>query len=505
MNHLFWLGGEASFNVYQMALRKIEEFQMQHGLGARPNTGAQLRAGDDDENRDDPFNGFGDMVTLVGDVAVIQVAGMLVPQGYGEIGRWFGVTGYDEIRNAMVEVANSGLAKSVLFDVRTSGGSAAGIGEFSDFAIDFKKIMPIDSFTGVEALSAGQWIYALGNKCYASKMASVGSIGVISVYMDRSEYLKNEGIKPVVIRSGTEKALGNGLEEITPEVQAKLQARSDRYHDFFKDHMSSMRGISGAKLTDMCQGQVFFAVDAVAMGLVDEIKSFDDVVINLNARHTSTHSAPGGNMKRQLNSAGLAAVGIGTVALEAALKDPLLSTEVADEEEAKPEGDAATPPEGDAATPPEGDAATPPEGDTDPAPTAKDSGAGAQLMDRLETLMTEKAALKADVAAAAEAQAKLQEKLDAALADVASLRGVVAPLVGNLQVALGMSATTETIAAMSAGDLVKTHTSLVADMGKRYPVGPQGTRGDGSKPAEAGMQSGMQAAVQVATKLNVVK
>ena len=52
MNHLFWLGGEASFNVYQMALRKIEEFQMQHGLGARPNTGAQLRAGDDDENRD---------------------------------------------------------------------------------------------------------------------------------------------------------------------------------------------------------------------------------------------------------------------------------------------------------------------------------------------------------------------------------------------------------------------------------------------------------------------
>ena len=497
MNHLFWLGGEASFNVYQMALRKIEEFQMQHGLGARPNTGAQLRAGDDDDNRDDPFNGFGDMVTLVGDVAVIQVAGMLVPQGYGEIGRWFGITGYDEIRNAMVEVANSGLAKSVLFDVRTSGGSAAGIGEFSDFAIDFKKIMPIDSFTGVEALSAGQWIYALGNKCYASKMASVGSIGVISVYMDRSEYLKNEGIKPVVIRSGTEKALGNGLEEITPEVQAKLQARSDRYHDFFKDHMSSMRGISGAKLTDMCQGQVFFAVDAVAMGLVDEIKSFDDVVINLNARHTSTHSASGGNMKRQLNSAGLAAVGSGTVALEAALKDPLLSTEVSDEEETKPEGDDVTPPEGDDVTPPEGD--------TDPAPTAKDTGAGAQLMDRLETLMTEKVALKADVAASAAAQEKLQEKLDAALADVASLRGVVAPLVGNLQVALGMSATTETIAAMSAGDLVKTHTSLVADMGKRYPVGPQGTRGDGSKPAEAGMQSGMQAAVQVATKLNVVK
>lgn len=122
-------------------------------------------------------------------------------------------------------------------------------------------------------------------------------------------------------------------------------------------------------------------------------------------------------------------------------------------------------------------------------------------MERLESLMGEKLTLSTANAAMTQKAKDDEAKLASLAQEVMSLREIVTKTTNRMQVAMGMPSAMDSLAALSVGDLVKLHATLEGDMGKRYPTGGVGTRGNGEQESSApvGMGGVMHSALKLST------
>lgn len=111
-----------------------------------------------------------------------------------------------------------------------------------------------------------------------SKTASeVGSIGVLAMHVDASEFYKKEGLKVTIIRSeGSEdKALFNSVEPLTDAMVANVKAQLQPIKDAFIATVKAGRpGIS----KDVFTGKMYPGSEAIALGMADRIGFLGDAI-----------------------------------------------------------------------------------------------------------------------------------------------------------------------------------------------------------------------------------
>ena len=112
-----------------------------------------------------------------------------------------------------------------------------------------------------------------------SQAAEFGSIGVLMVHVDQSEALSKAGLNVRIFRAGEsiDKATINGIEPLTPELEAEIQTSLDEAMSLFKGYVK--RGRAG-KLTseDVFSGKMYNKKDAISYGLVDSAGSLADAI-----------------------------------------------------------------------------------------------------------------------------------------------------------------------------------------------------------------------------------
>ena len=239
---------------------------------------------------------FGDgeydhMMAREGNLAVIRVEGELTTKS-SWINRYLGRVSYGDIRGAVVTAVEDQDIDGIVLDMATPGGQASGIMELSDFLqqVD-KKHTPIYTYTGTSMCSGGYWLGCVGREIYASKMASVGSIGVLMVHQSYKRMMDEAGIDTTVVRSGEYKALGNPYEKLSPKAQDKIQAECNKLYDVFLEHVGEHRGMSVKSFKDKAaEGQVHMAMDAVSLGLVDKITYYDDAIKDISKKASKVSS-----------------------------------------------------------------------------------------------------------------------------------------------------------------------------------------------------------------------
>lgn len=332
-----WFGDDVSYAQYRANVERMQSAnQSDFKMGSWDEDCDQ-----EDGTADENFAGdYGYMLTKHGNVAVLQVYGELVPKE-SWYNRYFGMISYEEIRNAAITAAASGSVAGLLMDFDTGGGAVTGIGELSDFLREFdNNVMPVYSYTGANMLSAGYWLGCMGRKVFSSTMALSGSIGVITAHFSYARAMKEQGIDVTMFRQGEFKALGSPYETLDAKAKADIESRMRKFYDMFLGHVSPQRGIPIPTLLETAaEGRVFMGDDAVKVGLVDKVISFDKAVAFVanavkdtqlgSSLLSPTTMAGMTDMKRTLNAAGLAAVASG-VTMEAALVDPKLSDVVTD-------------------------------------------------------------------------------------------------------------------------------------------------------------------------------
>lgn len=180
---------------------------------------------------------------------------------------------------------------AILYKVDTPGGMVDGTQTLVDAIANSEK-RTIAFIDDGMAASAGYWIASACDEIYASHATdSIGSIGVFCTLYDFTEYLKMEGIVAHQIyapqstdKNADYKEAIKGNYEL---IQAELKVLANTF-------IKSVKKSRGDKLNldagDPFTGKMFFAPDALAIGLIDGIKSFDEVIGVADGSSSSNNS-----------------------------------------------------------------------------------------------------------------------------------------------------------------------------------------------------------------------
>ena len=450
MKTQFWMGTEDSFQAYEKAVPLAET---KH---------AEWLACCEGEDAPD----FPPLYERVGDVGVIKISGSLIP---GEAGflRYFGITGYGDIKAAVLEgIADKG-AKSLMIYSDSGGGSVAGVEDAEAFIRSASMVKPMNAFSEFSA-SAAYWLTSAAGHITAASTSINGSLGVIRVVTEYSKVYEKEGITNTVMRAGRYKALGNPYEPLSEDGKAEIQAKLDDLYQLFMGTVARNRGTT-AIIADqvMGQGREFLGKRGLDVGLVDAIGDLEDALAYAKANRTLAARKP----------ANFGASATASVAQASAMNDnaatsnPTGTTMILTPEQLAAVAAGASVEEvtGKAATPtPEEQAAADAAAQAEAQAVADATAAAAESSAEVDALKAQLAEAQAATdAAVAETQA-LAAKLEATEANLAAVTPVLQASVKNLHIALGKKVDTS---AMSVSELVAEHDSAKAAVVDKFKVG----------------------------------
>ena len=453
MHTQFWLGTEASFEVYEKALPLAQAKQ------------AEWEARTDREDDEEPD--FPPLYERMGDVGIIKIEGSLVP-GEAEWMRYFGITGYADIKAAVLEgLADKG-AKSLMIFSNSGGGSVAGVEDAESFIAQVAQHKPTSAYSEFSA-SAAYWLTSAAGHITTSPTGVNGSLGVIRVVTEYSKAFEKDGITKTVMRAGRYKALGNPFEPLSEDGKAEIQSKLDDLYQIFIDVVARNRGTT-AIIADqvMGQGREFLGKRGLEAGLVDSIGDFESGLAYARAnRKLAT--------KKTTNFAGTATASVAqaSVVADNAATTNLTGTQMhltPEQLAAIAAGASVEQVTGKAEAPTETPAvvdteAKVTESDTATTEDKPEDGADSEVVTFLKT---ELAAAQVE-SANAKAQAQtLASEVTALKADLTAVTAVVQASVQSMHVALGKKLDTTK---MSATELVAEHSSAKTAMVENFKTG----------------------------------
>ena len=453
MHTQFWLGTEASFEVYEKALPLAQAKQ------------AEWEARTDREDDEEPD--FPPLYERMGDVGIIKIEGSLVP---GEAGwmRYFGITGYADIKAAVLEgLADKG-AKSLMIFSNSGGGSVAGVEDAESFIAQVAQHKPTSAYSEFSA-SAAYWLTSAAGHITTSPTGVNGSLGVIRVVTEYSKAFEKEGVTKTVMRAGRYKALGNPFEPLSEDGKAEIQSKLDDLYQIFIDVVARNRGTTTIIADQvMGQGREFLGKRGLEAGLVDSIGDFESGLAYARAnRRLAT--------KKTTNFAGTATASVAqaSVVADNAATTNLTGTQMhltPEQLAAIAAGASVEQVTGKAEAPTETPAvvdteAKVTESDTATTEDKPEDGADSEVVTFLKT---ELAAAQVE-SANAKAQAQtLASEVTALKADLTAVTAVVQGSVQSMHVALGKKLDTTK---MSATELVAEHKSAKTAMVENFKTG----------------------------------
>ena len=244
-------------------------------------------------------DGTSSMIRSADGVAIIPVLDTLVNRGAWLDSR-SGLTSYEGIAAQLRAAGLDPDVRSVLLDISSPGGEAAGMAGLADMIRSVRQTKPVMAFVNDMAASAAYGIASAASEIVVSPTSALGSIGVVMLHADRSGELAAQGVKPTLIYAGSHKVDGNPFEPLSDAVRADLQASVDAHYNQFLDTVAQGRG---SKLTpDMAratEARTFIGAQAVAGGLADRIASFDEALTSLSEQNRPQTTRPSGRNARR--------------------------------------------------------------------------------------------------------------------------------------------------------------------------------------------------------------
>jgi serine protease SohB len=127
------------------------------------------------------------------------------------------------------------------------------------------------------AASGGYMMSAVGHKIISAPFAIVGSIGVIGQVPNIHDLLEKNGINIEMHTSGEFKRTLTTMGKNTEEGREKFKQDLHNIHELFKKHILAYR--PSLDMQKVGTGEYWFGKDALELGLVDKIQTYDDYII----------------------------------------------------------------------------------------------------------------------------------------------------------------------------------------------------------------------------------
>lgn len=170
--------------------------------------------------------------------------------------------------------------KAVVLRVNSPGGSAVAsaiIGRELDLMK--KEGKPLIVSMGNYAASGGYWISANADYIFADPTTLTGSIGVFGTFPNMQGFLNDKiGLTFDVAKTNENADFGTVTQPLTEFQYAKLQQNVVKTYDDFTRRVAEGRGLSQSYVDSIGQGRVWAGIDALELGLVDQMGDLEDAI-----------------------------------------------------------------------------------------------------------------------------------------------------------------------------------------------------------------------------------
>lgn len=193
---------------------------------------------------------------------------------------------YERICHEFHELEEDPQVKAIIMCIDSPGGLVSGLNE-TVYALQEAKTKPVYAYVDEMATSAAYAIACIADEIFSPPSAISGSIGVISTIASQSRANEKAGLDYVTITSGARKADGHPNVPIDEGAINAEQGRVESLAAQFFKLVQRSRGLS----PDFCQSLeagIFLGDEAVALGIVDEVMGFNELLENVSLAHAGT-------------------------------------------------------------------------------------------------------------------------------------------------------------------------------------------------------------------------
>ncbi|HEP0313617.1 TPA: protease SohB [Enterobacter bugandensis] len=142
-----------------------------------------------------------------------------------------------------------------------------------------EKQIPLTVAVDKVAASGGYMMACVADKIVAAPFSIIGSIGVVAQIPNFNRFLKNKEIDIELHTAGQYKRTLTLLGENTEEGRQKFREDLNETHHLFKDFVHRMRPT--LDIEQVATGEHWYGIQAQEKGLVDEVGTSDDLLLNL--------------------------------------------------------------------------------------------------------------------------------------------------------------------------------------------------------------------------------
>ncbi len=166
----------------------------------------------------------------------------------------------------------------VLLKLESPGGVVHGYGLAASQLQRLKaKNIPLTVAVDKVAASGGYMMACVADKIVSAPFAVIGSIGVVAQVPNIHRLLKKHDIDVDVMTAGEYKRTVTLVGENTEKGKQKFQQELEETHDLFKQFVTQHR--PQLDIDKIATGEHWFGQQALALNLVDEIATSDDLLV----------------------------------------------------------------------------------------------------------------------------------------------------------------------------------------------------------------------------------
>jgi protease IV len=169
---------------------------------------------------------------------------------------------------------------AVILKIDSPGGTVTAseiiYQEIMKFKADTK--IPVIAMFMSTAASGGYYVAMAADKIVAIPSNVTGSIGVIMQRFNVKGGLDKLGIKDESITSGENKTIGSPFVELKSDQEKILKRVVNNLYDQFVKVVTSNRKSVSSKISQVADGRIFSATDALKEDLIDQVGYFPDAI-----------------------------------------------------------------------------------------------------------------------------------------------------------------------------------------------------------------------------------
>ena len=213
-------------------------------------------------------------------VAVIEVSGILLnARTPGLLSEGENPVSYAVEK--LVAAEKDPRVKAIILRINSPGGSVTASDSLYQEVLAFKgrTKKPVIAFFQDVAASGAFYTACACDEIIAQRTSVTGSIGVVMQMVDLTGLLCKIGVSADAITSGPFKDAGSPLRQMKPEERKVFQGLVSSFYNQFVDIVVAGRpNLTRSQVLTLADGRVYTATQALEVGLVDRIGTFQEAV-----------------------------------------------------------------------------------------------------------------------------------------------------------------------------------------------------------------------------------